>query len=58
MRSKKYQCEGCGYYWDIRSGELTPEQCPICRSKKIYRAISHKRFAKKARPKLRRSYSI
>ena len=47
MNTVKFQCEGCGYYWEIKRGENTPEDCPLCKSKKIYRATRHKRFAKK-----------
>jgi rubrerythrin len=58
MNTVKFQCEGCGYYWEIKRGEKTPEECPLCKSQKIYKATRHKRFAKKSRPKLRRSYTF
>lgn len=53
MRTTKFQCEGCGYYWEIKSGKHSPKQCPSCKSEKIHKAIRHKRFAKKSRPKVR-----
>lgn len=58
MNIIKFQCEECGYYWDIRAGEKTPEICPSCKKGKIHKASRHRRFAKKSRPKLRRSYTF
>jgi rubrerythrin len=58
MNTVKFQCEGCGYYWETKKGEKTPENCPLCKSEKVYKATKHKRFAKKSRPKLRRSYTF
>jgi len=58
MNIIKFQCDGCGYYWEIKYGEKIPENCPQCESKKIYKAAHHRRFAKKSRPKLRRSYTF
>jgi predicted Zn-ribbon and HTH transcriptional regulator len=53
MKTAKFQCESCGYYWEIKNGEHTPKYCPSCKSEKIYKAVRHKRFAKKSRPKVR-----
>jgi predicted Zn-ribbon and HTH transcriptional regulator len=57
MTLKKFQCEDCGYYWEIRSVEHAPRYCPVCESYKIHRAAKHKRFAKKSRQQIRRSYT-
>ena len=58
MKTIKFQCEDCGYYWEIKSGAKTAEICPSCKSEKIHKASRHKRFAKKSRTKLRRSYTF
>ena len=58
MKTIKFQCEECGYYWEIKNSGKAPENCPLCKSEKIYKAARHKRFAKKSRPKIRRSYKF
>ncbi|MEE9448891.1 MAG: hypothetical protein V3V72_02480 [Ignavibacteriaceae bacterium] len=58
MVRNKYQCDICTYYWETKTTESLPEACPVCSSQKIHRAKKHRRFAKKSRPKIRRSFSI
>ncbi|NNL22706.1 MAG: hypothetical protein HKO83_15410 [Ignavibacteriaceae bacterium] len=55
MVKKKIKCKDCGYYWEIDPSEKVPPSCPSCKSIKIHRSARHKRFAKKSRPKVRRS---
>ena len=55
MNKNKFRCEGCGYYWKIGRSEKLIQNCPVCGSIKIHRAVKHKRFAKKSRPRVRRS---
>ncbi|MCW8804825.1 MAG: hypothetical protein OQK56_00060 [Ignavibacteriaceae bacterium] len=47
MTKKKYQCEDCGYYWELNPAEQFPLNCPVCLSSRIHRSSRHKRFAKK-----------
>jgi predicted Zn-ribbon and HTH transcriptional regulator len=58
MTKKKFQCEDCGYYWEKKSAEKSPLNCPVCLSSRIHRSARHKRFAKKARNNVRRAYSF
>jgi rubrerythrin len=58
MNKKKLQCNECGYYWEIYPSEKLPQNCPVCNSNKIHRSTRHKRFAKKSRPKVRRSVTF
>jgi predicted Zn-ribbon and HTH transcriptional regulator len=58
MTKKKFQCDSCGYYWEVGNLDRAPHNCPVCESTRIHRAVRHQRFAKKARPKIRRSISF
>jgi hypothetical protein len=55
---KKYKCKACDYYWEVKASEHLPIACPICKGTAIHRSSSHKRFSKRARQKIRRSFSL
>jgi rubrerythrin len=54
--TKKFRCEECDYYWEIKTHKNNPENCPVCGSSKIHQSARHQRFAKKSRQQLRRSF--
>jgi rubrerythrin len=58
MTKNKFYCDECGFYWEIDSAKPAPQSCVVCNSSKVHRSSLHKRFAKKSRPKIRRSFSI
>ncbi len=55
--TKRFHCEECDYYWEITSKTIIPRYCPLCDSHSIHRAIGDRRYSRKARPKVRWSYS-
>ena len=55
--TKRFHCEECDYYWEIKSKAIIPRYCPLCDSHNIHRAIGDRRYSRKARPKVRWSYS-
>jgi rubrerythrin len=57
MTKKKFQCEDCGYYWEKNPAEKFPLTCPVCSGSRIHQSAKHKRFAKKSRVNVRRTYT-
>jgi Zn finger protein HypA/HybF involved in hydrogenase expression len=55
--TKRFHCKECDYYWEITSKSFIPRYCPLCDSHSIHRAIGDRRYSRKARQKVRWSYS-
>ena len=52
-----YLCQDCKTEWDVDI-TVTPSNCVMCGSNKVYKSHRHQRAAKKSRSKERWSYKV
>jgi len=57
VETKRFHCEECDYYWETTDKSSLSHSCPKCTGSKVHRFTGDRRYAKKAREKVRWSVS-